>query len=83
MQSGVSTMTKVRSKKSAAQSKRRSKANAPPDDPLQPLSCVAIAKLLDVSPATVRRHVRDGAPADARKRMTLAGYVAWLVRQAG
>ena len=35
----------------------------------------------EASAATIREHVRRGAPADKKGRVTLAGYAAWLAMQ--
>jgi len=42
------------------------------------LTVEQLARALSVSADVVRRHVRDGAPADFSGRMNLVHYAAWL-----
>jgi len=51
-----------------------------------PMSAVQLARLISeagkrIDPAIIRRHIKDGAPADKRGRLRLARYAAWLAGQ--
>ena len=42
------------------------------------LTVEQVARMLGVAAEVVRRHVREGAPADFAGRMNLIHYAAWL-----
>ena len=63
--------------------KRNAPTPNPPLDPDKKLYPAALARLLSsagdpVEASTIRDHIGQGAPADGRKRMSLADYAAWL-----
>jgi len=50
---------------------------ATPLDPTTPLTVAKMAALTEIKPAQIRRHIKSGAPVDAKGRITLAAYCAW------
>ena len=56
--------------------RRISRSTPPP-----PLTVAKMAALTEIKPAQIRRHIKSGAPVDAKGRITLAAYCAWLNAQ--
>ena len=54
---------------------------ATPLDPTAPLTVAKMAALTEIEPAQIRRHIKSGVPVDAKGKITLAAYCAWLNAQ--
>jgi len=52
-----------------------------PLDPTTPLTVAKMAALTEIKPSQIRRHIAHGVPVDAKGRLTLAAYCAWLNAQ--
>jgi len=50
-----------------------------PLEPTTPLTVAKMAKLTEIEPARIHRHIAAGVPVDAKGKITLAAYCAWLI----